>query len=171
MLPSDSHIKVLTSVHREEHREVLRYKDLEWKITAYTGGILMGIVTLVLNDQLVPPDANDFAKLFWWLVVIAVWAFGTVALIYVHKSLNARRNNQRRIEHLLLLYTPEYRNALQGFTTPAGWMDSDFSTAYGSSGGAKLHTFFEGTGFFFIVCFWIFLTGLEVYAIVLIGRA
>jgi hypothetical protein len=72
--------------------EVTRYRDTEWKATAFHAAVLAAI-TYVLLDKSKCPDLSGWRTLLT-IVVVAYTGLACCQLVYIHKRLNTRRNER-----------------------------------------------------------------------------
>jgi len=96
--------------------EITRYRDIEWQVTSFHTAVFIAILYLILD-----PDNLHLVYDIRILLLFGTGAYAVIAvsqLIYVHWSLNRRRNDRNKIlEELCQL--PEGPIRLLGFWE--GW--------------------------------------------------
>ena len=76
----------------QQKNEVTRYRDTEWKATAFHAAVLAAIA-YVLLDKNKCPDLSGLRTILT-VVVIAYTGFACCQLVYIHKRLNKCRNER-----------------------------------------------------------------------------
>lgn len=74
------------------NNEVTRYRDTEWKATAFHAAVLAAI-TYVLLDKTKCPDLSGWRTVLT-IVVVVYTGLACCQLVYIHKRLNTRRNER-----------------------------------------------------------------------------
>jgi hypothetical protein len=74
------------------NNEVTRYRDTEWKATAFHAAVLAA-VTYVLLDKSKCPDLSGWRTVLT-VVVLAYTGLACSQLVYIHRRLNERRNER-----------------------------------------------------------------------------
>ena len=135
--------------------EISRYRDLEWQITAYTGGVQIWVISQLLDKKLLTAEAGSAATLLWRGAILSIGAFALFALFYVHRRLNQARERRGQVWELA-------RSTLQGELSES--MNTTLSKVMpGRAGPAP--RFFEGIGVVFILSFVGFVGSLTAYAL------
>lgn len=167
MSDEENHLTVLTTLYDNVRREITRYRDYEWQITASVGGLFVWVITMLLNDKLVGTGSSYCIKLLCVFLLLGLYAFGFGSLCYVHTRLNSRRNLRTKIEHILFVHEPK-RYLPDNFSIPEGWDKTDFDRIFEESRGQKIRGFLEGWRALFVIAFIAFLSILVSYAIFII---
>lgn len=160
---------ILLELYRRTREEITRYRDYEWKITAYVGALLVWIVTMSLNGKVVNSDTGKLERIIWSYISLIICVFGVFSLVYVHLRLNRNRNMQSKLEFVLGLHKPD--NLISDSTAiPSGWDKEDFRYVFPENPRKKIRGLTEGLGIVFLLCFLLFLISLCVYANLVIWR-
>jgi hypothetical protein len=161
-------VQVLLAVYNAVNSDVTRYRDYEWKITAYIGVVLVWTITMISGTRVPLDPSRCLARFFWLFITLGVYGFGLAALRHVHRSLNQRRNEKTKIEHLLHLHEPRAYGLGDANPPEGGWTKEHFDRIFEGSRGARIEGLVEGRGVFFVVCFAAYLTLLTLFAIICI---
>lgn len=104
--------KALHEFYKQVHGEITRYRDMEWKVTAWTIALLAGVV--LAADKLPDGHVRTKAVLQTLMLVFVVLTigYGTWHIHFLHKQLTFNRNLRQKVEELFdfherLVYGPE----------------------------------------------------------------
>lgn len=89
---SDRNFQFLRDSLTHLNNEVTRYRDTEWKATAFHAAVLAAI-TYVLLDKSKCPDLSGWRTVLT-VVVVAYTGLACCQLVYIHKRLNQCRNER-----------------------------------------------------------------------------
>lgn len=89
---SDRNFQFLRDSIEHLNNEVTRYRDTEWKATAFHAAVLATIV-YVLLDKSKCPDLSG-CRTVLTVVVVAYTGLACCQLVYIHKRLNKCRNER-----------------------------------------------------------------------------
>jgi hypothetical protein len=94
----------IIALYNHTFSEIVRYRDLEWKITAWSIGLLAGVVAVIkwFDFETIPCGFRTLITIFSiTTAVYCVWH-----IHFVHKQLTIQRQKRRDIEKLLGFFTP-----------------------------------------------------------------
>lgn len=98
-------VAILTTIFNQANSEIIRYRDLEWKVTAWIVAIQVGVISsltaLPLNRYVLP----NVARLLYCGFIFIVAAYGIWHIIHVHRQLTKERKIRKKLEHVLGFYT------------------------------------------------------------------
>lgn len=89
---SDRNFQFLRDSLTHLNNEVTRYRDTEWKATAFHAAVLAAIA-YVLLDKSKCPDLSGWRTVLT-VVVVAYTGLACCQLVYIHKRLNQCRNER-----------------------------------------------------------------------------
>lgn len=82
-IPSGDELKVLLTTYEICAREITRYRDYEWRITAWTTVVLVGISAAASGLGLTL-QANSGLQVIMTIIAIVVCGFGAWHLHFAH---------------------------------------------------------------------------------------
>ena len=89
---SDRNFQFLRDGVSHLNNEITRYRDIEWKATAFHAAVLAAIVYVLLDRDKCPDLSGCRAVLT--IVVLAYTGLACCQLFYIHKRLNECRNER-----------------------------------------------------------------------------
>lgn len=102
------------------NNEVTRYRDTEWKATAFHAAVLAALA-YVLLDKSKRPDLTGWHTVLT-VVVLAYTGLACSQLVYIHKRLNERRNQRGELLRRLGESEPPRIEALWGLYEGPGFI-------------------------------------------------
>jgi len=91
-------VTALIALYNQTFAEVVRYRDMEWKITAWTVALLAGVIGATrFSKSPVTPCLRELLIVFSILVA----AYGIWHVYYAHHQLTKQRQRRRECERIL----------------------------------------------------------------------
>lgn len=135
-------------LYKQVYGEIVRYRDMEWKISVWTI-LLLGATTGIRY-----PNAG-VENCWYYLIrgfvvayVLFVALFGSWHLHFAHRELTHNRNLRRKIEYQLGFFDPTRNGGVS--LLPSGWAKRDVLYSQG-----LLH----------LISWWIVIAAVAIYAI------
>lgn len=94
---------VILSLYEQAYSEIKRYRDMEWKITAWVVALIAGIITFIrlITFQ---PEHKYLIQIILIISIIVIMAYGIGHILFVHEKLAQNRRLRRKIEKILKFY-------------------------------------------------------------------
>lgn len=89
---SDRNFQFLRDNLTHLNNEVTRYRDTEWKATAFHAAVLAAVI-YVLLDTSKRPNLDDW-RMVITVIIVAYTCLACCQLVYIHKRLNKCRNER-----------------------------------------------------------------------------
>jgi len=102
-LSNEVKIQALIELFSQSYQEIVRYRDLEWKISYWTVGLLAGIVTAT---QLVaiPVVSKTYIQSLLFIAAIIISIYSAWHIHFVHKNLTWNRSLRIKCEKYLKMF-------------------------------------------------------------------
>jgi hypothetical protein len=118
-LDNKDQVPIILSLFNHVNSEITRYRDLEWRVTAWVVAIIAGVTASPHLASLTKLSYYCGMKLFATLFVFATAGYGIWHIIYIHKQLTIQRKVRRDIGILLRFYEKGIYS--KNFSLPASW--------------------------------------------------
>jgi hypothetical protein len=117
----------IIALYNHKFSETVRYRDMEWKITALSVGLLAGIVTAI--KWFSPPNVSCSFRIILSALALAITAYSCWHLHYVHRRLTEERRRCRKIEDVLGFFSSGIYD--KDSILPPSWAGQTISYAKG----------------------------------------
>lgn len=144
-------VEIINNLFNQANSEIIRYRDLEWKITAWIVAIQIGVISSLSIIEINKYCNQSLAKLLYFLFIVIVCGYGIWHIHYIHNKLTEERNVRKNLEHLLGFY--EKCIYTKSTLLPVKWGDGE--TPYWS-------------GVRHLLSFWLLIIIVSIFAIIVV---
>jgi hypothetical protein len=95
----EARLRVLVALYNNTRIEITRYRDYEWKITAYAVTILGALLTLSVNSRFLILW-GDFARALFFVLVCVFTGAGITLVWYFHRKFANHRATRAELDEL-----------------------------------------------------------------------
>lgn len=114
----------IIALYNHTHDEITRYRDMEWKITAWIVGLIAAIVA-VTHLAPIQSGHKSLVQTILGISTLVAAGYGIGHILFAHKNLTWNRRLRRKLDKILKFFDKDFYNNVT--ILPEHWKDKNVS--------------------------------------------